>query len=68
MKDERGVTLFIDHYNLLGKCEKVSLHDIVSGKGLTQNVKLHALQILTKISWRVQSLSGLCPESPCEGW
>ena len=39
------------------KIERVSLHNIKTGKRLTQNAKLHDLQILTTISWRAQFLT-----------
>ena len=41
------------------KIERVSLHDAVSGKRLTQNAKIPDLRILTTITWRAQFLSGL---------
>ena len=41
------------------KMERVSLHDIDTGKRLTQNANLSDLQILTTISWRAQFLSAL---------
>lgn len=57
---EHGLT-YIDR--MQQKIERVSLHDIVSGKRLTQNAKLPDLRILTTISWRAQFLSGPKPRA-----
>jgi hypothetical protein len=46
------------------KIERVSLHDIDTGKRITKSAKLPDLRILTTISWRAQFLSGLKSRAP----